>query len=921
MDIKRCKGMLSAATKRSTSTSVVFTQMTRLLYFLLLLPVVLPAQIAPAASAVLDKDAVHEIRLTFKQANWYDLLTTDYDQYPDNTPYREASLVWGQYKFDTVGVRFKGNSSYRGATTKKKPFRIKLNEFVKGQKIDSMASFGLSNGWSDPSFVREKPYYEMAAALGMPASRSNFAALYINDEYWGLYILGEIVNGDFLTNHFGKGNDGGNLYKASDPGANLAYAGEDPTAYQALFSKESNETANDWTDLIELARVFDQTPIADLPARLDSLIDVDSFLTALALDNMTVNLDSYVGMAQNYYLYRRPSDQKWVWIVWDPSLAFGALAQGLSVQQMKNLALEWVQSTATGAGGGGGIGGRATTRPIASKLWQVPAYQQRYRTIYRGVVDKVMVPSQVVSRMNALRDLIRPWVQKDTQKLVTIEQFEAAMTADATSGAAGPGGAPGGGGLGGAPGLQPFIEGRVASIKALLDSQIPLTISATPASLFVAQTAAASSPASQNVALAFSDAAKSATFTATSSASWITAGTPSGTLPATLRISAAAAGLGAGTYSGAVAIAVSGATNSPLSIPVTMAVTSTPSLVANPASLTLTSFGGGGPGGPGAANNTQSIYVASTAGASPFTVTINDTTCGNFLSVSPTSGTTPATLTVTASPSTNASACTGKVNVASTGLASATIPVSLTVPTGPGGQPQSGITALVSSASYASGPVSPGNIVTIFGTNIGPASLASGTFTGGQLATTAGGVQVTFDGTPAPVLYARSNQVGVIVPFEVAGKTQTSVQLTVDGRPAPPIQQPVSPTSPGIYTTASTGTGQASVINQTGAVNAANAPAAKGSVVAIYITGAGQLTPTSKTGALGAATQSIAALVTVTIGGQQATVQYAGAAPGSVQGLYQINAIVPENAPTGSVALQLTAGGASAQTAVTMYVQ
>jgi hypothetical protein len=77
-----------------------------------------------------------------------------------------------------------------------------------------MASFGLSNAWSEPSYVREKPYYEMAAALGMPAC----------DEYWGLYILGEIVNGDFLTNHFGNGNDGGNLYKASDPGADLAYA-------------------------------------------------------------------------------------------------------------------------------------------------------------------------------------------------------------------------------------------------------------------------------------------------------------------------------------------------------------------------------------------------------------------------------------------------------------------------------------------------------------------------------------------------------------------------------------------------------------------------------------------------------------------------------------------------------------------------
>ena len=90
--------------------------------YLLLLPVVLSAQVTPPASAVFDKDAVHEIRLTFKQANWFEQLTSDYDMYPDDTPYREASLVWGESKFDTVGVRFKGNSSYRGATTKKKPF-------------------------------------------------------------------------------------------------------------------------------------------------------------------------------------------------------------------------------------------------------------------------------------------------------------------------------------------------------------------------------------------------------------------------------------------------------------------------------------------------------------------------------------------------------------------------------------------------------------------------------------------------------------------------------------------------------------------------------------------------------------------------------------------------------------------------------
>ena len=124
-----------------------------------------------------------------------------------------------------------------------------------------------------------------------------------------------------------------------------------------------------------------------------------------------------------------------------------------------------------------------------------------------------------------------------------------------------------------------------------------------------------------------------------------------------------------------------------------------------------------------------------------------------------------------------------------------------------------------------------------------------------------------------------------------------------------------------LFTTASTGNGQASIINQPGSVNAANAPAEKNSTVAIYMTGAGQLTPSGKTGALGTAAQAIAADVTVTIGGQNATVTYSGAAPGSLQGLYQVNAIVPAGSATGSVPLQVKVGDATAQSAVTMYVQ
>ena len=261
------------------------------------LPALLLAAIAclsaqtPPPHPAWSGDKVHEIRLRFKQADFWEQLTANYVGTEEEAKYLEGSLEWGAYKFDSVGVRFKGNSSYRGASTRKKPFRIKLNEFVKGQKIEKIGAFNLSNGWNDPSLVREPAYYELSNALGLKTPRTNYAALYINDQYWGLYVLGEVINSDFLTNYFGKGEDTGNLYKANI-GATFGYLGEDKAAYKAVWEKQTNEEADDWADLIELCKIIDQTPAAELKAKLEPLVDIDSFLTAIALDNATVNLDS-----------------------------------------------------------------------------------------------------------------------------------------------------------------------------------------------------------------------------------------------------------------------------------------------------------------------------------------------------------------------------------------------------------------------------------------------------------------------------------------------------------------------------------------------------------------------------------------------------------------------------------------------------
>ncbi len=877
------------------------------------------AQLPPPASAIFDKDAVHEIRIRFRQADWYQQLTRTYDQFPDDTPYLEGSLTWGEYKFDSIGVRFKGNSSYRGATTRKKPFRIKLNEFVKGQKIEAMASFGLSNAWNDPSFVREKAYFEMAKVSGLGAPRSSFAALYVNDEYMGLYVLGEIVNGDFLKAHFANKDDTGNLYKASDPGANLAYLGTSPSAYQRFFSKESNEDANDWSDLIELARIFDQTPAAELPAKLENLVDVDSFLTALALDNITVNLDSYVGMAQNYYLYRRPSDQKWVWIPWDPSLSFGAHSQGLSAQQMRDLPLEWVVPAGGGFPGGapgGGPNQPSNTRPVASKLWAVPQYKERYRQIYKAIAEGVMIPSEVAARMESLRALIRPWVERDTQKLVTQAQFDNAMTAD---GAASPAGA--------APALRPLLEARAVAVKEQLAGRQPVLFSAVPLLLGFAQVQSASGAAAQTFSIT---APIASTWSVTASAPWITVSSASGSLPASLRIGVTPGSMAPGIYNGSLRVEVAGTTNSPLNIPVTMAITNGPAIVTSPASLTFNGGGPGGPGQPGAPQGnalTQTITALSTAGSSPISVSVSGSTCGNFVTVSPITGTTPAPLNVTVNGNGLAGSCTARITVASSGLVSAEVPVTFAPiqnPGGPGGIPGTApvVNGVVNGASYSRGPVAPGEIITIFGINLGPRTGANGIFNNGLLGTNTGGVQVMFDGIAAPVVYAGFDQVSAVVPFELAGRTQTNVSVLTNGRGSLPVVVGLSPTAPGLFTTRSTGTGQGTIFNQNGAANGGNAAAQKGSTVSIYLTGGGALNPAGRSGALGGPNQILVAPVAVSIGGANATVVTAGAIPGTLQAVSRIDVVVPQGAASGpAVPLQVTVDGVQAQPGVTIAIQ
>jgi uncharacterized protein (TIGR03437 family) len=240
------------------------------------------------------------------------------------------------------------------------------------------------------------------------------------------------------------------------------------------------------------------------------------------------------------------------------------------------------------------------------------------------------------------------------------------------------------------------------------------------------------------------------------------------------------------------------------------------------------------------------------------------------------------------------------------------------------------IQGVTNAASYATGAVSPGELVTIFGTAIGPAAAASATTdpATGKLATTIGGVQVLFNGTAAPMIYASSTQVSAVVPYEMASVVSPSVWIKYAGQTSNVFQASSATTAPGLFTQNASGSGPGAILNQDNSVNGPGNGAAKGSIVQVYMTGEGQTRPSSVTGAITAAnlpppqlTPAPLLAVGVTINGQPALYVYAGEAPGLVAGMMQLNVQIPANAPSGELPILVSVGGNPSQKGVTVSVQ
>ncbi|MHC4812906.1 MAG: CotH kinase family protein [Planctomycetota bacterium] len=382
--------------------------------------VLVPALILPAQSKGLyDVDTVRTFYLTFSQQDWWVQLgrnRTSKTELP-------ATLTVDNRLYQQVGVRFRGTSSYFATgPSQKKSFNLTMDSFLPGQTLMGYDSLNLSNSFNDPTFMREVLSYQILRQY-MPAPQASFIKLYINNEYWGVYINVQQPDKRMMGEWYAE--SAGNRYRCDPPRSSgfgksaLQYLGSNVSAYQAAYELKTTSNPKPWTDLIQLCNVLNNSGAAKLPQELPKVFNVDQALWYLALNITMLNLDSYVGRGNDYYLYNDERNGQLVMLPWDMNESFGGFGAGMSLTARINVSPYWNSTN-------------SSSRPLLYHAFQVVEWRQRYVTHIHTIVQQSFNWPAVGALVTKYQKMIDADVKADTKKLYTYQQFQDNVTRPAT---------------------------------------------------------------------------------------------------------------------------------------------------------------------------------------------------------------------------------------------------------------------------------------------------------------------------------------------------------------------------------------------------------------------------------------------------------------------------------------------------------
>jgi len=398
---------------------------------------------SPDFDAVFVTDRVVDVELTLTESAYAALF-----EQPDTEIYEVASLVFDGDEVGEIGVRLKGNSSFSSVERSggsRYSLKLDFDRVTPDLTLHGIKKLNLSNGFKDPTLLRERIAYSMFQSMGVPAGRTAHANVWINGELLGLYTMVQQVDKTFLREYFD--DDEGDLYKPELQSGGLLYRGSQIESYPDLALK-TNESTSDHSAFLHFVDLLNNTADGELEAALAQVLDVDAFLRYLAVSTALTNLDSYQGMGHNYYLYFDPSTGLATIIPWDLNEAFGGFTCNRPPDAMFTFPLD--EPTC----------GLISDRPLIARVLSVASYRTAYEAYLRQVTDELLDAETFAQTIDVLAPLIHDSVAADPTKFYTLVDFEAGLDQGSQSA---PGQMPA------PPGLERFVTERAAFI----DTQLP----------------------------------------------------------------------------------------------------------------------------------------------------------------------------------------------------------------------------------------------------------------------------------------------------------------------------------------------------------------------------------------------------------------------------------------------------------------
>ena len=427
-----------------------------------------------------DDEQVHCLKLISYQSDMWKNLEEDkkLKSEKEKTNYQYCKIEIDGNTIDSIGVRFKGESSYDFQTNKKKSFKIQFNRFIKKQKYQGLYKISLDNQFRDPTFMREKLMLDLIASEGLPVSRSSYCKVYFNDEYLGLYLVVEDIGKNFLKKNFTY--KCGNLYNGK-PMATLKIPTDSINTLKRCYRRKTNKKSEDYSDLNNLIqKINSNEPESVYVKNLNAVFNTEDCLKLWAINNFFVNVDAYnLLYPHNYFLYFDKAKLKDVskdtlndkqkekkhkkkkktkkvtkttgkanWIGYDYNFAFGGWSPKFSLKQIYNFDILYVNSY-------------AKDYPLAQKMLKdIPTYRKYYLNYLNTLITNKIESGWVDEKIEAYYDLIKDDVYNDVFKLSSSKDFE--LNLEETIGDKNDPGAF-------TPGLNEFINNRKEAVKIQLE--------------------------------------------------------------------------------------------------------------------------------------------------------------------------------------------------------------------------------------------------------------------------------------------------------------------------------------------------------------------------------------------------------------------------------------------------------------------